>query len=68
MIIEIIVETNAGFEGCNDCVHSDDTCEMCKIRGCIHAIRTEDIREYYQPKLSTKRRRGKNDSICNNKR
>lgn len=50
MIKEIIVETNAGFEGCDDCVHSDDTCEICKMRGCIHAILDDDIKECYQPK------------------
>ena len=55
----IEVETNVGFEGCDDCVHSDDTREICKMRGCIHSILDGDIRECYQQKLSSKIRRGK---------
>lgn len=56
---EIIVETNVGFEGCDDCVHSDDTNVICKMRGCTHAILDGDIKDCFQPKLSTKRRKGK---------
>lgn len=56
---EIIVETNDDFESCGDCVHYDDTTEICKMRGCIHAILDDDIKERYQSKLSNKRRRGK---------
>lgn len=47
---EIIVETDDDFEGCNDCINCDDTDEICKMRGCIHAIATGDIRECYHPK------------------
>lgn len=56
---EIIVETNDDFESCGDCVHSDDTNVICKMRGCIHAILDDDIKDCFQPKLSTKRRKGK---------
>lgn len=59
MIRTIEVETNDDFEGCDDCVHVDDTREICKMRGCTHAILDEDIKECYIPKLSTKRRKGK---------
>lgn len=56
---EIIVETDDDFEGCDDCVHFDDTTEICKMRGCIYAIMNDDIKDCYIPKLSTKRRKGK---------
>ena len=51
-IIEI--ETNDDFKSCDDCVHSSDTDEICKMRGCIHAIDTGNIRECYEPKESEK--------------
>lgn len=51
---EIIVETDDDFESCDDCIHSDDTEELCKMRGCIHAISSKDIKECYQPKEYSK--------------
>lgn len=59
MIKTIEVETDDDFKGCDDCVHDDDTREICKMRGCIHAILDDEFKECYQPKLSTKRRKGK---------
>ncbi len=47
---KIVVETNDDFESCDDCIHSDDTEVICKMRGCIHAIMDYDITECYQPK------------------
>jgi len=55
----IEIETDDDFESCDDCIHSDDTAVICKMRGCIHAIFDEDIKDCFQPKLSTKRRKGK---------
>ncbi len=49
---EIIVETDDDFESCDECIHSDDTETICKMRGCIHAISSKDIKECYQPKES----------------
>lgn len=49
----IEVETDDNFESCDDCVHSDDRTEICKIRGCIHAIMDYDIKECYTPKEFT---------------
>lgn len=46
----IVVETDDNFESCDDCINCDDTMEICKKRGCIHAIDTGDIRECYKPK------------------
>lgn len=63
MIKTIEVETNDDFEGCDDCVHSDDTEVICKMRGCIHAIMDYDIRECYTPKESEE----KDDCIRYNK-
>jgi hypothetical protein len=48
----IEVETNDDFKSCDDCVHSDDAEEICKMRGCIHAILDDDIKECYIPKES----------------
>lgn len=50
----IEVETNDDFEGCDECIHEDDTDEICKMRGCIHAILDNDIKECYQPKEYSK--------------
>lgn len=36
------------FESCDDCVHSEDSLEMCKLRLCYHAI--DKLRDYYEPK------------------
>lgn len=47
---EIIVETDDDFEGCDECIHEDDTEEICKMRGCIHAFTENDIKECYQQK------------------
>lgn len=52
MIKTIEVETNDDFKSCDDCVHFDDTREICKMRGCIHAILDEEIKECYIPKES----------------
>lgn len=46
----IVVETNDDFKSCDDCIHSDDTEEICKMRGCTHAILDDDIKECYRPK------------------
>lgn len=56
-IIEI--ETNDDFEGCDDCIHVNDSSDICRMRGCVHAILDGDIKECYTPKLSTKIRKGK---------
>lgn len=49
---EIIVETDDDFEECDNCIHSDSTREICKMRGCAHAILDSDIKECYQTKES----------------
>jgi len=46
----IEIETDDNFESCNDCIHCDDTEEICKKRRCIHAIDIGKIRECYAPK------------------
>lgn len=59
-IIEI--ENNDDFKSCDNCIHSDDTAVICKMRGCIHAILDGDIKECYRPK-----ERGKiNENFINN--
>jgi len=49
----IVVETDDNFKSCDDCVHSDDTTQICKMRGCIHALTENDIKDCYQPKEYT---------------
>lgn len=52
MIRTIEVEENDDFETCDNCIHSDDTEVICKIRGCTHAILDSDIKECYQSKAA----------------
>ena len=58
MIRELKIKVNSSFESCNDCVNSDDTEEICKMRGCIHVISSEDIKDCYQPKENRKAPKG----------
>lgn len=51
----IEVETDDNFESCDDCIHVGDTGEICKMRGCTHAIMDYDIKECYEPKERGKR-------------
>lgn len=32
-------ETNPDFSSCLDCIHVDDSEEICTLRKCVHAIR-----------------------------
>jgi len=57
----IIVETNDDFKDCGDCVNSSDSGTICKMRGCIHAILDEDIKECYQPKERGKESEGEDN-------
>lgn len=59
MLRIIEVETDDDFKSCDNCVHSDDTGVICKMRGCTHAILDDDIKECYIPKLSSKKGEGK---------
>lgn len=45
--MQISVKTNEDFESCNDCIHSDDSVEICKLRECVHAV---EVKECYEPK------------------
>lgn len=36
------------FESCDDCIHSGDSLEICKMRLCYHAI--DKLRDCYEPK------------------
>ena len=46
--MQINVKTNEDFKTCNDCIHSDDSVEVCKLRECVHAI---VVKECYEPKM-----------------
>ena len=46
--MQISVKTNENFKTCNDCIHSDDSVEICKLRECVHAI---VVKECYEPKM-----------------
>ena len=35
----LIGKPNEDFESCLDCVHADDSEEICTLRKCVHAIR-----------------------------
>lgn len=55
---ELKIKINSSFESCDDCVYSNDTEEICKMRGCIHALLDNDIKDCYQPKESSKPPKG----------
>ena len=46
-----IEESNPSFESCSDCIHSDDSEEICILRRCIHAV--AQLNECYVPKQPT---------------
>lgn len=53
-------KSNPSFESCFDCIHADDSEEMCIIRRCIHAV--GQLKECYVPKQPTiepERKKGK---------
>lgn len=56
MIRTIEVEENDNFKTCDKCIHSDDEAEVCRMRGCTHAILDRYIKECYQPKGSEGKR------------
>jgi hypothetical protein len=29
---------NGEYDGCNTCIHCNDSCDICKLRSCIHAF------------------------------
>lgn len=58
MIRELKIKVNSDFVGCDNCINSNGTDEICKMRGCIHALTENDIKDYYQPKESRKPPKG----------
>lgn len=47
--VEVTYSVNrTKFESCDDCVHSGDSLEICKLRLCYHAI--DKLRDCYEPK------------------
>ena len=36
---QLIGKPNEDFESCLDCVHADDSEEICTLRKCVHAIK-----------------------------
>lgn len=55
--MRLIEESNPDYESCADCIHSDDSEEICVLRRCIHAV--SRLKECYVPKSSTIERTGK---------
>ena len=35
----LIGKPNEDFESCSDCIHADDSEEICTLRKCVHAIK-----------------------------
>lgn len=62
---ELKIKVNSSFESCDDCIHSSDTEEICKMRGCIHALTENDIKDRYQPKESRKPPKGFPNGMTN---
>lgn len=47
--VEVTYSVNrTEFESCDDCVHSGDSLDICKLRLCYHAI--DKLRDCYEPK------------------
>lgn len=53
-VITVYPEMDETFESCNDCVHCDDTEEICRLRRCVHAFYS--LRECYVPKSGKEQR------------
>ena len=49
--MRLIGESNPGYESCANCIHSDDSEEICVLRRCIHAV--SRLKECYVPKSPT---------------
>ena len=59
MIKELKIKVNSNFESCDNCIHANDTDEICKMRGCIYAFKENDIKDCYKPKGSSKPPKGR---------
>ena len=46
--ISINSEIDQGFKSCLDCIHANDSDEICVLRKCVHAIRY--LYDCYEPK------------------
>ena len=42
----IISEEGENFTGCDRCIHSEDSEEICKVRLCVHAI--HELKDCYK--------------------
>lgn len=62
---EFKIKVNSSYESCDNCIRSNDTEEICKMRGCIHALTENDIKDYYQPKESRKAPKGFPNGMTN---
>lgn len=51
-IKNIIVAINEDYKSCEDCIHSEDSMEICILRQCVHAVCLIDR---YVPQGSDKR-------------
>lgn len=49
--VGIDCDRDPNFKSCCDCVHDDDTEDICKLRNCVHAIAY--VEECYKPKRSS---------------
>lgn len=53
-----IEKENPDFKGCNDCIHCDDTEEICLLRRCVHAVYI--LKECYKPNKQAAKKYGDN--------
>lgn len=42
---EFKIKVNSSYESYANCMNSNDTDEICKMRGCIHALTENDIKD-----------------------
>jgi len=38
----LTVPVKASFVSCQNCIHADDSIEICKLRDCVHAIQPKE--------------------------
>ena len=50
--IEVNPPPNEDFAACDDCIHMEDTLEICILRQCVHAI--GHLKECYVPRKEIK--------------
>lgn len=56
-----IEKENPDYKTCLDCIHCDDTEEICLLRRCIHAV--YELKECYKPNKQAAKKYGNDNKV-----